>query len=530
MSEFQTGGDNTPQETDTTQNTQQNPTPDMNTKETQIVDVVPTYSSSLPHQGEPSMTEESQTQPPQKRKSRLTFGKLVSVVVFFIAVILIGVFIFGYSMISNTGSLIGDNTDDGNIFSQLGQIGNILNITKRDPIKGEKEGRTNILLLGKDESGSDLTDTIMIASYFHREKKVVTLNIPRDLWVYNETKINALYTFGEQEEVGNGEQKLIKFINDEYNLPVHYYATINFNGVKDIVDALGGVEVDVQNAFTDYEYPNDGYAFVKGSSFMTPAPSFKVGVEKMDGKRALIYARSRHALGVEGGDFSRSKRQSIIVQSVLQKLKSQNFFDNVTKINTYLGIINKNLKTNMRLDEMTSLAQILKDVDLKENYLTAKWEVDNVLYCYGGSSTGQSIIQYCDGASAGSKTPSKSRNQAAEYVQNLLSRVESTGLYSSSVSLFGNGSFDTDTMYNTFAGWGFTNVSENNAYSAISPATVTSKEKVEIFIKDEKIRTQFQALQNTSKLTYTVGSEIPTTYKIPAAQANSDIIVWVSSK
>jgi LCP family protein required for cell wall assembly len=529
MSEIEHGEVNTSQEIDNNQSTKSNPTPDMNTKETQIVDVVPTYSSSLPHQDEPSMPEESQT-PPQMRKSRLTFGKMVSVVVFFIAVILIGLFIFGYSMVSNTGSLMGDKSEEGGIFSQLGQIGNILNITKRDQIKGEKEGRTNILLLGKDESGSDLTDTIMIASYFHREKKIVTLNIPRDLWVYNETKINALYTFGEQEEQGNGEQKLIKFINEEYNLPIHYYATINFNGVKDIVDTLGGVDVDVQNEFTDYEYPNDGYAYVNGSSYLRPAPSFKVGIEKMDGKRALIYARSRHAAGIEGGDFSRSKRQSIIVQSVLQKLKSQNFFDNVTKINTYLGIINKNLKTNMRLDEMTSFAQILKDVDIKQNYQTAKWEVDNTLYCYGNSSTGQSIVQYCDGASAGSKTPSKSRNQAAEFVQNILTRVESTGFNSTSVSLFGNGSFDTDTMYNTFTGWGFTNVSENNAYPTILSATANSKEKVEIFIKDEKIRTQFQALQNTSKLTYTVSSEIPATYKVPTGQAKSDIIVWVSPK
>jgi LCP family protein required for cell wall assembly len=529
MSEFQNGGVTTPQETDTINNTQQNPTPDMNPKNTQIVDVVPTYSSSLPHQNEPTMPEEAKT-PPQKRKSRLTFGKLLSVVVFFIAVILIGVFIFGYSMISNTGSLMGGSSDEGGIFSQIGQIGNILNITKRDPIKGEKEGRTNILLLGKDEGGgAGLTDTIMIASYYHREKKIVTLSIPRDFWVYGETKINGLYTIGEQQEEGSGEQKLIKFLTEEYDIPIHYFATINFNGVKDIVDALGGIDVDVPVAFTDYDYPNDGYAWINGSSYMVPAPSFTTGIQKMDGKKALIYARSRHAGGGEGSDFSRNKRQSIIIQAVLEKLKSQNFFDNVTKINTYLGIINKNLKTNMRLDEMTSFAQILKEVDLKNNFLRANWDSENGFLCYSPNPAIYKI-DYCDGTTAGTKSTGKSKALAKDYVLNLLNKVESNANINASVSIYGNGSFDADTMYNTFAGWGFTNVNENNTYTSILPATATSKEKVEIFIKDEKIRTQFQALQNTSKLTYTVGTEIPATYKIPAGQAKSDIIVWVSPK
>jgi LCP family protein required for cell wall assembly len=529
MSEFQNGGVNTPQETDINKNTQSNPNPDMNTKETKIVDVVPTYSSTLPHQDEPAMTEEMQV-PSQKRKSRVTFGKLVSVVVFFIAVILIGVFIFGYSMISNTGTLMGDNSDDGGIFSQLGQIGNILNITKRDPIKGEKEGRTNILLLGKDEGGGiGLTDTIMIASYYHREKKIVTLSIPRDFWVYGETKINGLYTIGEQREEGSGEQKLIKFLTEEYEIPIHYYATVNFNGVKDIVDALGGIDVDVPAAFTDYQYPNDGYAWINGSSYMVPAPSFITGIQKMDGKKALIYARSRHSAGGEGSDFSRNKRQSIIIQSVLEKLKSQNFFDNVTKINTYLGIINKNLKTNMRLDEMTSFAQILKEVDLKNNFLRANWESENGFLC-NFPNTAIYKIDYCDGTIAGAKSTGKSKALAKDYVLNLLNKVGNNSLFSASISIFGNGSFDTDTLYANLLNTGFTNVTNNNSYTLIKPATATSKETIEIYIKDENKRNQFKALENVSSLKYTVSDTLPASYKIPNDQSNSDIIIWVSTK
>jgi LCP family protein required for cell wall assembly len=504
-----------------------NPTDSM--QKSAIVDVVPTYSNTIKE--EENHLEQVKSEVPQKKRSRVTFGKLISVFVFFIAVILIGVFIFGYTMISNKNSMFGSSDEGGDLFSQIGQIGSILNITKRNPIKGEKEGRTNFLLLGRDESGSDLTDTIMIVSYYHREKKIVTLNIPRDFWVYNETKINALYTFGEQENVGGGAQKLTTFISDEYGLPVHYYAIVNFNGVKEIVDTIGGVDINVVNDFTDCQYPNDGYQWINGSSYMKPCPTFKTGKETMDGKRALIYARSRYSAGLEGGDFSRSKRQSIVVQSILQKIKNQNILDNASKIGAYLGIIEKNFKTNMRLDEMTSFAQILRDVDLDSGFLRASWDNANGFLCSGWSSNGQSIVQYCDGSVAGYKSGGgESKTQARDFVQNLLQKVENSSMFESSVALYGNGSFDTDTMYQTFLNWGFTDVKNNNAYTVIAPATASSKEKVEVYIKDAKLREQFEQLQNNSKLTYTVGESLPSSYKIPSNQSQSDIVVWVSSQ
>ncbi len=500
------------------------------TTQGEIVDVTPTYSRS---ESTPSMnaSEQPQQQVSSKsRNSRLTFGKLISILIFFVAVILIGVFVFGYTMISNSGSYVGKDSQGQDIFSQIGQLGSILNITKRSELKGEKEGRTNVLLLGRDESGSDLTDTIMIASYYHREKKIVTLNIPRDLYVYNETKINALYTLGEQEKEGFGEQKLIKFITDEYQIPIHYYTTINFNGVKDIVDTLGGVDVDVPNEFTDFEYPNDGYAYIKGSPYMRPAPEFKQGVQNMDGKRALIYARSRHAGGVEGGDFSRSKRQSIVVQAILQKIKSQNILDNASKISAYLGIIQKNFKTNMRLDELSAFAQILKDVDLQSNFLRANWDTANGFLCFGMSDIGASIIQYCDGTAVGFKIEGKSHSQAVDYVQNLLLKVESSDLFEKKVVLLGNGSFDTDSMYSQFLKWGFNDVVNNNAYTIIKPATASSVESVNVYIQNDDIKSKFESLANDTKITYTVSNQIPNTVKIPTNSQKADIIVWVAPK
>jgi LCP family protein required for cell wall assembly len=94
-------------------------------------------------------------------------------------------------------------------------------------------------------------------------------------------------------------------------LKIDYYALVDFGGFKEVIDALGGITVDVPEAFSDSTYPteNNGYMTV----------SFTGGIQKMNGEKALQYARSRHTTS----DFSRSLRQQIIIKAIIDKIKDQ---------------------------------------------------------------------------------------------------------------------------------------------------------------------------------------------------------------
>jgi polyisoprenyl-teichoic acid--peptidoglycan teichoic acid transferase len=463
----------------------------------------------------------------EQKKSFFSFGKLFSVFIFLISIILIGSFIFAYSMVSNSNSYLsnGQNTD---FFSQLGQIGSILNLSKRTQLKGESEGRTNFLLVGKDATGAGLTDTLMIASYFYKEQKITTFNIPRD-FVYSDSqsdtsgKINGLYTLIEDNKPGEGERYLADFFGKEFGIPIHYWSSINFDGVKEVVDAVGGIDITVDNEFTDCNYPKDDY-----SGLIRPCPTFKTGSQTMDGKTALIYARSRYSDSIEGGDFARGRRQSIVVKGLLDKIKTQNLFENATKITTYLNIISKNFKTSLKLDEIASFAQLLKEnPNIKDNYITNVWQIGNGFVCERST---QAVSQngYCDGTFLGGFGPSVSRNKARNFVQNILQTSVIGTLFDSKVAFFGNQSFDTDKIYSEFTNLGFTDVYINNNYSKIKPAVATSIETIKIYISDEKIRNLFDKLEKKPQVKYELLNKIPEDLIIPPTYKDAKIIVWVS--
>lgn len=491
-------------------------------REPEIVDVTPVDNTST-HFGTGEYSK--QEAKPVKPKSKFTFGKIFSVFIFLISIILIGSFMFAYSMISNSNNYLGSNdANGGDFFSQLGQIGSILNISKRSQLKGENEGRTNFLLIGKDATGAGLTDTLMIASYFYKDQKMTTVNIPRDFQYtdsYTGTggKINALFTWANQVKPGNGEQYLAEFFGKEFGITIHYWASVSFQGVKDVVDTLGGVDVNVTEKLVDCRYPTDNY-----SGYISPCPSFEAGTQKMDGKKALIYARSRESTS----DFDRSRRQSVVVQAILDKIKTQNVFENATKITTYLNIINKNFKTSLKLDEISALAQILKEnPNIKDNYITNVWQTGNGFLCATGDATAY-YNGYCDGALMGAAGASKSRDKAKNYIQNILQISVSGMLLDSKAVFLGNQSNDTEKVYNDFANLGFTNISLNNSYSKIKPATARSIETVKIYITDPKIKELFDKLEKKPTIKYDLLTAIPDDLIIPNNFRDAKIIVWVS--
>lgn len=178
-------------------------------------------------------------------------------------------------------------------------------------------GRTNILVLGIDRRPDETTfvsrtDTMILATVYPRQNYAGMLSLPRDLWVTlpdgSTGRINTAHFFAEAGETGSGPAAAMNTVRSNFGVDVHRYVRIDLIGFVRIVDAMGGVTVDVPNALIDYEYPTYDYG--------TTVVEFQPGVQHMDGERALAYARIRHG----SSDFQRAERQQRVVAALLAQM------------------------------------------------------------------------------------------------------------------------------------------------------------------------------------------------------------------
>lgn len=248
----------------------------------------------------------------------------------------------------------------------------------------EDDGRTNILLLGSDQRSygdqmySELTDTIMIISVGKSTKDAVLISIPRDLWVQGSQggrfKINELYGWYGGKN-GTGSTELLGAVQDVLGIPVHYYGVVNFSLFEDVINILGGVDVNVETAFEDREYPVEGKEAdkcgrsdmdiedmaSKGFSYPEIYPcryerlAFVKGLTRMDGATALKYTRSRHGDSGEGTDFARARRQQNLIMAVRQKALSTQTLLDFPKIKSLFDLYSKNVDTNFDISSLQLL-------------------------------------------------------------------------------------------------------------------------------------------------------------------------------
>ncbi len=293
------------------------------------------------------------------------------------------------------------------------------------PLKGQDRGRTNILVYGMTKDGLR-TDSIILTSYYWKEKKLVTLNIPRDLYFYDgyeNDKIGEVYAYALNRKHGD-QNYAMQFVSDliskEYNIPIDYRVKVNMQGEVNFINTIGGIDVNAPDSFTDYEFPTWDY-----SGYIRPAPHFDAGMQHMNGDTALIYSRSRHSMdNNEGSDFARSKRQALVIQAIMNKVKSMGLVGNVADVTHYLDILGDNVHTDMSVNEMVSFAKTLKEIDPQRDYVRASWESDNGFLCATSNYEGSYIVKYgtqddCIVGGGGYKN-SKYRDMARYFVQNML--------------------------------------------------------------------------------------------------------------
>ncbi|MEG1482075.1 LCP family protein [Clostridium sp.] len=177
----------------------------------------------------------------------------------------------------------------------------------------EQAGITNILLIGTDARKLDeaaRADAIIIATIDNNHKKLKLTSIMRDTLVdvegHGEQKINAALAFG-------GPELLMKTIKDNFGISLNKYAMVNFGGFQQIIDEVGGIEVDVH----DYEIPELNKFIGEYEKDKSPKIT-EPGMQKLDGQQALAYARIRK---VGNGDYERTERQRRVIDLVTQKFK-----------------------------------------------------------------------------------------------------------------------------------------------------------------------------------------------------------------
>ncbi|MDO8620948.1 MAG: LCP family protein [Candidatus Levybacteria bacterium] len=277
-------------------------------------------------------------------------------------------------------------------------------IFTKDINLSKSDDHLNILLLGiggGTHEGPDLTDTIIFASVDMNNNKAILASIPRDLWSPDlNAKINTAYSGGEAIRKGGGITLASSAISKILNQPINYTVRIDFKGFVKALDILGGLDVNVDKSFDDYEYPISGKeddlcghtqeevsALATASSQLEAFPCrytnihFDKGLQHMDGKTALEFVRSRHAQGEEGTDFARSKRQEIIIKALKDKVFSLQVLANPIKVIGVYTAIKDSVDTNIKqeeLDDFVRLAQKMKNV-----------KIESAVLDYGDDQTGR---------------------------------------------------------------------------------------------------------------------------------------------
>ncbi len=261
-------------------------------------------------------------------------------------------------------------------FSNLGLFNPVKiasNLSKPD-LKST-DGRINILILGVDKRiegntvTSVLTDTILVASIGVAEKNLTLISLPRDLWVTSKLgisgKINSIYAQYDQSKQGLlGPEGTKDTVAQALGIPIHYNVTVNFQVFKKIIDTLGGVDVTIENTFTDSEYPVEGKENAPLNERYETV-TFKKGVELMNGERALKFVRSRHGSGVEGTDFARSKRQQQVILAIKDKMLTTQTLIDLPKLKDLFTLYETDVESNITNEELVSFFSLYKNLDLK---------------------------------------------------------------------------------------------------------------------------------------------------------------------
>lgn len=255
---------------------------------------------------------------------------------------------------ANTGSNV---AADPNTTNPVTTSANFVPSTLKEPF--------SVLLIGVDkraESEADgvRSDTIILVRVDPLAGWATMLSIPRDSVVQlpngNYGKVNSAYAYGyynAEKLYGSGTSKdagggaaAAQTIERFLNVKVDYTAQVDFQGFERLVDSVNGIVIDVKATLVDPEYPTENH----GVERIYIAP----GIQQMNGRTALVYARSRHS----SNDFDRSKRQQQVLKAVLSAVRNRGIMDNVSLLPQWVGVLEQNVRTTLPIGNISTMSDL----------------------------------------------------------------------------------------------------------------------------------------------------------------------------
>jgi LCP family protein required for cell wall assembly len=308
-------------------------------------------------QNAPPLVTASESKAQKGKKRRPRWVKVVITILLILLVLLGGTAAFGYYYYET------------NIQGPLSKIIHPVSLGKDTPLQkpipsdSNVAGKVwNILLLGSDNDGkfnfpNVLTQVMMIVHIDTIHNTVTLVSIPRDSWVYvpqvgGMHKIDQAFYLGasQHNNFDDGVRLAVLTVEKDYGIPIDRYAWVGLQGFVNVINTLGGVDIDVTHPIVDDAYPNDtgtnaqnpyGYKRL----YLTPGP------QHLDGEQALEYVRSRHADLI--GDIGRTQRQQQILEALKQKLSLSTI---IPKVPQLFSDLSGYVYTNISEQEMIGFA------------------------------------------------------------------------------------------------------------------------------------------------------------------------------
>lgn len=302
----------------------------------------------------------------------------------------------------------------------------------------------------EDESfgGSFRTDSIILARIDPVNKKVSMVSIHRDTMVdmgeYGQQKVNAAHAFG-------GAALSVKTVSDFAGVDISHYAEINFDGFRDIVDALGGVEVDVPVEINDED----------------AGGHLDAGLQTLNGEQALILCRSRNTYADSADpDSMRAANQRLVLSAIAEKILSSD----VATIANSVTAISKYVTTDLDVSDIIGLAQAMRGMDTSTDFYTAMDPVTNKLigdgwYTYSNEEEWKAMMKRMDEGLPPSEDAVVDEKTGTVIATNGQDPADSEKLATISVKNGTTKSARTQEAVNLLKNAGFTNASGSDANS-----------------------------------------------------------------
>ncbi len=285
---------------------------------------------------------------------------------FFVTLVIIGVMAAGW--LAYKTFLAG-----GNIFR-----GSIFDILQSQTLKQDSDGRSNFLILGTSEDdpghgGAYLTDSMMVLSVDQTKKNAYMFSIPRDLYVkYGmacnsgyEGKINEYFNcVNDDYDSSDAEQERLSqtqgFIGDIVGVDIQYGIHVNNTVIKDAVDAVGGVDVNIQGSNGDPGVYDTNFDW--RCKYKCNLVKYTNGVHHLDGAHALYLAMARGDIaptyGLGNSNFDREKNQQKIIIALKEKAVTTGTLTNLSKVTSLIDALGENLRTNIQTGEIQTLMKL----------------------------------------------------------------------------------------------------------------------------------------------------------------------------